>query len=99
MAKYNFKEKQLDPEFCKREVSEVKKLINSSISFNVVGMPGMGISMFLKYLVCKLEDDEDGLVIHVDINELPELSKDSFAKLLDQELGGAAKLKLEQAIS
>ena len=99
MAKYNFKEKQLDPEFCKREVSEVKKLINSSTSFTVVGMPGMGISMFLRYLVCALEEDRNNLVVHIDINELPELSKDSFGKLLDQELGGPAKLKLDQAVS
>lgn len=93
---YNFKEKLLGEDFCKKDILETKKLISSSLSFTVVGMPGMGISMFLRYLVTHLEKNSKYFVVHVDVNELPELTKEALFKLLDKELGGKSKEKLEQ---
>lgn len=77
-----FKEEKLGPDFAKSAVFEVKKLINSSTSFTVVGMPGMGISMFLRYLAAQ----KWAHVIHIDINELKKPSKDGLLKLLRKEL-------------
>ena len=73
-----FKEAKLDLDFAKLTTLEAKKLVNSSTSFTVVGMPGMGISMFLRYLACNLGGCN---VIHIDINELKRPSKEEFLQL------------------
>ncbi len=88
--KYSFKEKELGKNFRKMDVERVKKLIDSSTSFSVVGMPAMGISIFLRYLCTT----SLAYFIHVDINELSELSVTGFFKLLWKELGNKKKLEL-----
>lgn len=80
----SFKEAELDSRFCEKSIREIKKLIKLSISFSVIGMPGMGISIFLRYL----STNKFAYFIHLDINELPNLSKNEFFKLLLKELGG-----------
>src|SRR3990167_2821582 len=80
----NFKESQLDPDFCSFEVEQIKKLIRSSITFTVVGLPVMGISIFLKYLTAT----NLAYFVHVDIYELPLLNILEFFKLLLKQLGG-----------
>ena len=91
---YLFKEAKLGPDFCKKELTEIKKLIDQSTSFSVVGIPAMGISIFLKYLVTtKLAE-----FVHIDINDLPSLDKLSFLKLIYKELGGDKENTSEQGL-
>lgn len=80
----NFKEKNLGQDFCKDYIKKVGGLIRASTSFTVVGMPGMGISIFLRYLATT----NLAYFVHVDINELPSLTKNELFKLLFKELGG-----------
>jgi len=76
--KYKFKEANLGGDFCRQRITEVKKLIDESQSFTVVGMPGMGISIFLKYLATR----NFAHFTHIDLYELPELStKELYKKL------------------
>lgn len=92
--KYNFKEAKLGPNFCKKDIQEIKKLIDSSTTFSVIGMPGLGISMFLRFLATQ----NLGFMVHVDINELTSLTREDFFKLFAKELGGEPKIRLEQLV-
>lgn len=80
----NFKENALRGNFRKKDIPALKKLIDSSISFSVCGMPGMGISIFLRFLATQ----NFAHFIHIDINGLTELTKKSFVKTLNTELKG-----------
>jgi len=79
---YKFKESILPSDFRKEDIGTIKKLINRSTSFTIVGMPGMGISAFLKYLVCQ----KFAYFIHIDLYELPELTRLQLFKLTAKEL-------------
>ncbi len=79
-----FQERKLDSLFRQKEIACVKKLINQSSSFCVVGMPGMGISVFLRYLASQ----KFAYFVHVDINELPSLTKKDLFNLINLKLGG-----------
>ncbi|MEK7182962.1 MAG: helix-turn-helix domain-containing protein [Patescibacteria group bacterium] len=81
--KYNFKEDHLGAEFCKETIVAIKKLINASISFTVVGMPGLGISIFLRYVATQ----PFSYFVHVDVYELSKLTRFELVKLLLKELG------------
>ncbi|MBI2405502.1 helix-turn-helix domain-containing protein [Candidatus Microgenomates bacterium] len=81
--KYNFKERHLGSEFCKKRVVAIKKLINTSISFTTVGMPGLGISIFLRYVATQ----PFAHFVHVDVYELSALTRIELVKLLLKELG------------
>lgn len=85
--KYKFKEANLGENFCKKQIAKIKELINSSTSFTVVGMPAMGISIFLRYLATR----KFAYFIHVDIYELASPTKTELLKLLIKELGGIVK--------
>jgi len=78
-----FTEEKLSPDFCKEKILEIKELILSSTSFTVVGLPAMGISIFLKYLTTT----KIAHFIHVDINDLPKFTQTELFKLLALELG------------
>ncbi|OGM11854.1 hypothetical protein A2Z22_01375 [Candidatus Woesebacteria bacterium RBG_16_34_12] len=91
---YNLKERKLDSHFCKEDIQNVKKLINSSVSFTIVGMPGVGISIFLRYLTTK----KGAHFVHVDIYELTKLNKLHLFKLLLKELGVRSKVKQDEQI-
>ena len=88
----NFKEAKLGSNFCKNQVAEVKRLIDSSNSFAVVGLPAMGISIFLMYLATR----GFAKFVHIDINELPVLDRVGLFRLLVRELNGKANLQTEQ---
>lgn len=79
-----FKEAKLDSAFCAKEISAVRKYLDQSLSFSVVGMPGMGISAFLRYLCSQ----KFAYFVHIDINELANLTKSDFFKLINLKLGG-----------
>lgn len=91
---YNFKEKELGPNFAKENLKEFKELINSSLSFVVISMPGVGVSYFLKYLAMQVF----AYFIHVDLYSLPILSQHEFYKLLLTELGGKPGSKTDEQL-
>ena len=74
----DFKEAKLGSDFCKDEIAQVKRLIESSISFSVVGMPGLGISIFLRYLATR----RFAYFLHLDVYELSSLTQVELLKLL-----------------
>src|SRR5690348_8199119 len=79
-----FKEEKLGKDFCSATVVEINELIEDSTCFTVVGMRSVGVSMLIYYLATL----DLGKMIHLDINELPQLTKFDFFKLLNQSLGG-----------
>lgn len=82
-SQYNFKESQLDPSFAKDKVKDFKQLIEAGQSFTVVSMPGVGVSFFLKYLVCQ----DFTYFIHIDLYNLPTLSQHEFYRMFHRDLG------------
>lgn len=91
---YNFREAELGPDFAKEKLADFKSLINASHSFTVVSMPGVGVSYFLKYLVCQ----DFAYFVHVDLYTLPSLTQHEFYKLLLKELGGKVEEKRDDTI-
>lgn len=87
--KYNFKEKKLGSEFCKEIIAAIKKLVDASVSFTVVGMPGLGISIFLRYVAAQ----PFAYFVHVDVYELSKLTRFELVKLLLKELGAYSNSK------
>lgn len=80
----DFKEKQLGPDFAKEKMADFKRLIEGDQSFTVVSMPGVGVSYFLKYLVCQ----NLAYFIHIDLYNLPTLSQHEFYRMFHRDLGG-----------
>ncbi len=87
-------EKNLPASFCQPTLVQVKKLIELSTTFSIVGIPGMGISTFLRYLVtqnfahCGARGSLETHLVHVDVNRLSKFCSTEFFELLLEELGG-----------
>lgn len=82
--RYKFFESKFGGNFCRGKVQKLKKLIDSSACFTVIGMPGVGVTIFLKYLATT----DLAHFIYVDSYLLADLTKEEFFKLLFKELGG-----------
>ena len=82
--KYHFFESKFGDQFCEEKTLEVKKLINSAVSFTVAGMPGVGVTNFLRYLAIR----DFAHFIYIDSYLLPTLSKKEFFQALLKVLGG-----------
>lgn len=80
---HNLNESQLPTDFSLKKIGEAERLIRSGTSFTVVGMASMGISSYLKYLACQ----DFGTMLHIDINQLPEMTVEQFWKLVARQLG------------
>ena len=91
---YNFKEAELGPNFAPQHMKDFKELIDSSISFVAMSMPGVGASYFLKYL----STQAFALFFHVDLYSLPVLTQHEFYKLLLIELGGKPTSKTDEQL-
>lgn len=78
----SFKEAKLGPKFCREDIKKIRQLIENSTTFSVCGMPSMGISIFLRFLAAQ----KFAYFVHVDINELPKLSRSELFKLLRKQL-------------
>src|SRR5260221_120339 len=89
--KYHFREAQFSPDFRHEDVAKIKELIDHSITFSVAGMPGMGVTVFLRFLACQ----NFAHFIYVDAYALSEITKLELYQLLHNELGGTKKLKTE----
>ena len=81
---YNFKEKELGPDFAQDKLKDFKELMDSAHSFVVLSMPGVGVSYFLRYLAMQ----DFASFFHIDLYSLPTLTQHEFYKLLLTELGG-----------
>lgn len=86
---YTFFEHNFGPNFCLEKTKEVEELIKSSVSFTLAGMPGVGVTIFLKYLATT----DFAYFIYVDSYLFPTLSKKEFFQALLTELGGKTKGK------
>jgi hypothetical protein len=85
--RYNFKEAALGTSFAFEKFAQVEDLINRSISFTTLAIPGIGVSYFLRYLATT----NIAYFVFVDMFSLASLSKQEFFKLLLNELGGKTK--------
>lgn len=98
---YNFKEANLGADFAADKLKDFKTLIERSISFVVMSMPGVGASYFLRYLATRdLPAGRQGFAhfVHVDMYELPSLTQHEFYKLLLSELGGKPAKKTDEEL-
>ncbi len=91
---YNFKEAQLGSDFAKEKMADFKRLIDSTQSFTVVSMPGVGVSYFLKYLVCQTF----AYFIHVDLYNLPTLNQHEFYRMFLRDVGGDPSAKSDEQV-
>lgn len=80
--------------FCAKRVLEIKKLISTSTTISVVGMPGLGISLFLKHLPFVLPVHS----IYIDVSTLINLSSFDLFKNLLIKLGGRIDSMTEEEI-
>lgn len=81
---YLFSEKILGPSFREDILSQIKLAIASGSSFNIIGMPFIGISPFFRYLAMT----DFAYMIYIDIHALLHRTKDELYMSLYRELGG-----------
>ena len=93
-SRYNFQEGQIKASFGGENLTEFRSLINSNTSFTTLGMPGVGVSYFLRFLAMQ----NFAYFIHLDMYSLHALTKLEFWKLFLRELRGDAALKSEDQI-
>lgn len=90
----NFPEAKLEPGFAQDKIKNFKQFIDSTISFTVVSMPGVGVSYFLKYLSCQ----NFAHFIHIDLYSLPTLSQHEFYRMFLTNLGGKPSSKTDEQV-
>lgn len=91
-SKYAFKEAAIEPPFYQSKVEELKKLIDKSVTFNLISFPGIGVTQFLRYFVAT----NNYHFVFVDSFSLTSFSKNSFFKLLLEQLGGQIESENDQ---
>jgi hypothetical protein len=69
----------------KKRYDEIKKLLEHHQTVSIMGMPGVGISLFLK----ELAKSNLGLPVYIDVFGLTTLSSEALVKTLSQQLGVA----------
>jgi hypothetical protein len=75
--------------FAVQQVADIAKLIDSGTTTSVLGVPGAGITLFLKHLSAQ----PLGHMIYLDVFSLPSLSSYEFHKSLLEKLGGKTQAK------
>lgn len=95
---YSFKEGQLDKDFCKEIYQKVVGNIVSSKSFTMLGMPGVGVSYFLRFLSSRKIPNLDVCFVFVDFYSLATLSRLEYLRWLLKELGAKLIPKNEDDI-
>lgn len=86
-----FGKNNFNVKFCADRVLDIKKLIDSSVTTSIIGVPGVGISIFLKYLA----GQTFAKFIYIDVFGLPNLTSLDLFKTLLSQLGGNSKSKSE----
>lgn len=98
---YNFKESKLGPGFSHDFYKKAEGLIQASTPFTILGMPGVGVSFFLRYLASygsTFTKANDIHFVFVDIYALSTLSRGEYLSWLLHELGISGIGKPEQEI-
>lgn len=93
-SKYNFREAKLDNKFCLEKLLKVKEFIDNGTSFTILGMPGVGVSYFLRYLA----STNLGHFFFIDSYALSTLSRLEYIGWLLKELDGDPNGKTETEI-
>lgn len=87
----NNKKDSFNSDLCLARIKEIKKLIDSSTTFSLISFPGVGISVFLKYLVTQ----PFGRFFYIDVFGLSNLTSSELFSVLLKKLGGKTKSKIE----
>lgn len=82
MINKNFVEKNLPDSFAVSKVSDIKKLIDKGDSFTMLGMPGVGVSSFLRFVA----STDIAYFAFVDIYQIVSLSKLEFLRQILKNL-------------
>src|SRR4051812_28838633 len=80
-----------DDTYCSDLLADIKKLIDTSVTTSIIGVPGVGISIFLKYLSTL----PFAKFIYIDVFGLPDLTTYELFKDLLAKLGGNPDAKTE----
>lgn len=91
---YNFKEKELGPNFAQDKLKEFKALIDQEVSFVTISMPGVGVSYFLKYLACQ----SFAHFVLIDLYSLPTLNQHEFYRMFLRDLKGNPDGKSDEQV-
>jgi hypothetical protein len=75
----SFLERKLSKDFCQEATAECLQNINDLSSFNLVSIPGVGISYFLRFLSTRNKNHK---FIHINTYEMPEFTKDELFRQL-----------------
>lgn len=82
--KYSFREADLPSTFCNERYKDIMHLIETVPYFSLIGMPAVGLSLFLKFLISQ----NKYYFVDVDMFSLAKLDRHDFYSLLLKELGG-----------
>lgn len=99
MLTYNFKEAKLDDKFCGDLYRQVSDLIEEATVFTLLGMPGVGVSYFLRFLASKkthFVKSQNIRFVFVDVYSLATLSRKEYVNWLLRELGSNQKFETEE---
>lgn len=91
-SKYHFREAQISPPFFKSKIKEIDGLINKSVTFTILSIPGVGVTQLLRYFVSKF----DYYFAFIETNSLTSFSKSNFFKLILKELEVESKSNDDQ---
>jgi len=91
MTTYNFLEKKLPEGFATEKVSAMRELIEQGETFTVLGMPGEGVSTFLRFFALQ----SFAKFAFIDIYDLVTLSKLEYMRQILRNLG-ATDLPLDE---
>lgn len=94
IRRYKFPESKLGPNFAKDTVKKLKQLIKDNTTFSLCGMPGVGGSIFLRYL----STQHFAHFIYVDTYQLSEITRLRYYQLLARELGAKTIPNQEQEV-
>lgn len=81
---YNFSEKILGPNFRTDILDQIRIAITTGSSFNIIGMPFIGISPFFRYLATS----DLAFMVYIDVHSLLKRTKEELYIALYKELGG-----------
>lgn len=79
----NFKERNLPKDFAQEKMHDIQKFLDESLTFTLVGIPSVGVSLFLKFLASHL----DVFVVYLDTYSILEPTRHGFYLLFADALG------------
>jgi hypothetical protein len=80
--------------FASQQIADLTKRVNSGTTTSVLGVPGAGITLFLRHLADQLSEE----VIYLDVFSLPSFKTNEFYKALLGKLGGKTQSKTTEEL-